>query len=203
MRGNPRLAAGLLFLLAGAALLYVGVFSGIFALDAGTGYAVAALGVGVAGLGALLLRRALSASREAAGPDSQDAAGRGAAIPLPHYTRNCPACGARMGLKVARCPACGRRVPGDGATCSAGERSADEAAAAFAATRQEALAARSPGYVWRAVRDERTCERCANNDGHTFLWDQEPIGGHAGARARCRCRPEPLPATGTAGGGRR
>lgn len=189
MQPRSRIVAAAAFLVAGAVLAVAGLFSGAPDLDPAHAAAVGFLGFVIAALGALLLRRGLAGRARAAAATASDA------IPLPYYTRNCPFCGRRLGLKAEKCPDCRRRFPDD-ATCSAGEADAGSAMAAFAAAREAALAEGSTGYVWRAARDGGACERCANNDGHVFLWEQEPIGGHAGARPRCRCRPEPVfPAT--------
>ena len=184
MHYRSRIAAAVVFLAAGAGLAVAGFFSGALALDFAHAVAVGFLGLVIVALGVLLLRRALAA-RVTAPPRPAAAPG-----PLPFYTRNCPFCGRRLGLKTDKCPDCRRRLPEDG-TCSAGAPDAG-AAASFAAAREAAIARGSTGYVWRAVRDEATCERCANNDGHVFAWEREPIGGHAGARPRCRCHPEPV-----------
>lgn len=189
MQPRSRIVAAVAFLVAGAVLAVAGFFSGALDLDPAHAAAVGFLGLVIAALGALLLRRGLAGRARAASAAVSDP------LPLPYYTRNCPFCGRRLGLKAEKCPDCRRRLPDD-ATCSAGETDAETAAAAFAAAREAALAAGSTGYVWRAAHDGAACERCANNDGHVFLWEQEPIGGHAGARPRCRCRPEPVfPAT--------
>ena len=184
MHRHSRIAAAVFFLAAGGALAVVGFLSSEFGLELAPSVAVGFLGLVIIALGVLLLRRGLlEQPRPKCRPD-------GAPQPLPYYTRNCPFCGGRLGLKEEKCPHCRRRLP-SGQTCSAGDADADAAWNAFAAARDAALARGSSGYIWRAVRDEATCERCANNDGHLFLWEREPIGGHAGARARCRCRPEP------------
>ena len=185
MHYRSRIAAAAVFLAAGGALAVAGFLSGELALDFAAAVAVGFLGLVIIALGVLLLRRGLA---ERPKPERRPDA---APQPLPYYTRNCPFCGRRLGLKEAKCPECRRKVP-PGLTCSAGDADSGAAEAAFAAARDAALAKGSTGYVWRAVRDESTCERCANNDGHIFPWDREPIGGHAGARARCRCRPEPV-----------
>lgn len=190
MHYRSRIVAAGLFLAVGGGLAVAGFFADALTLHLAHAAAVGFLGLVIIALGVLLLRRGLCESPQAERPKSQrrpDAAPQ----PLPHYTRNCPFCGRRLGLREEKCPDCRRRVPPD-LTCSAGEADAGAAHAAFAALRDAALARGSTSYVWRAVRDEATCERCANNDGHVFLWEEEPIGGHAGARARCRCRPEPV-----------
>lgn len=193
MQPRSRIVAAVAFLVAGAVLAVAGFFSGALDLDVAHAAAVGFLGLVIAALGVLLLRRGLAGRAR-----PMSAAAAPAAIPLPYYTRNCPFCGRRLGLKAEKCPDCRRRLPDD-ATCSAGDADAGAAGAAFAAAREAALAAGSTGYVWRAAHDGAACERCANNDGHVFLWEQEPIGGHAGARPRCRCRPEPVfPATASA-----
>ena len=197
MHHHSRIAAAVLFLAAGGALAVAGFLSGEFGLELATSVAVGFLGLVIVALGVLLLRRGLSESLGAERPRSKRRPD-GAPLPLPHYTRNCPFCGRRLGLKEEKCPDCRRRLPA-GETCSAGDADAVAAEDAFAAARDAALARGSSGYIWRAVRDEATCERCANNDGHLFLWEHEPIGGHAGARARCRCRPEPVFSEGTHG----
>ncbi|MBD5539122.1 MAG: hypothetical protein HDQ94_03905 [Desulfovibrio sp.] len=185
MHYRSRIVAAAVFLAAGGALAVAGFFSDALTLDLAHAAAVGFLGLVIIALGALLLRRGLAErSGPARAPDAAPQA-------LPYYTRNCPFCGRRLGLKEAKCPDCRRRLP-EGLTCSAGGADADAAQASFAAARDAALARGSSGYIWRAVRDEATCERCANNDGHVFSWGREPIGGHAGARARCRCRPEPV-----------
>ena len=185
MHYRSRIVAAGIFLAAGTILAVVGFFSDALMLDLAHAAAVGFLGLVIIAIGAFLLKRGF-AERPAPvlPPDAPPP-------PLPYYTRNCPFCGRRLGLKEEKCPQCRRRVPPD-LTCSAGEADAKAAEAAFAAVRERALAEGSTAYVWRAVRDDATCERCANNDGHVFLWEREPIGGHAGARARCRCRPEPL-----------
>lgn len=183
MHYRSRIVAAGLFLAAGGALAVAGFFADALTLDLAHAAAVGFLGLVIVALGVLLLRRGLA---ERPKPERRPDA---APQPLPHYTRNCPFCGRRLPLRDEKCPDCRRRLPA-GLTCSAGEADQEAAEAAFAAARAEALAKGSTGYVWRAVRDVATCERCANNDGHVFLWDQEPIGGHAGAKARCRCRPE-------------
>ena len=184
MHYRSRMAAAVVFLAAGAGLAVTGFFSSALALDFAAAMAVGFLGLVIVALGVLLLRRALAA-RVTAPPKPS-----GAPVPLPYYTRNCPFCGRRLGLKADKCPDCRRRPPDD-STGSAGAPDAG-AADAFAAAREAAVARGSTGYIWRAVRDDATCERCANNDGHTFSWEREPSGGHAGARPRCRCRPEPV-----------
>ncbi len=189
MQPRSRIVAAVAFLGAGAVLAVAGFFSGAPGLDPAQGAAVGFLGLVIAALGALLLRRGLAGRAGSVSAAASDP------LPLPYYTRNCPFCGRRLGLKAEKCPDCRRRLPDD-ATCSAGATDAASAVAAFAAARETALAAGSTGYVWRATHDGAACERCANNDGHVCLWEQEPIGGHAGARPRCRCRPEPVfPAT--------
>lgn len=194
MHYRSRLAAAAVFLAAGGALAVAGFFSGELALDFAPAVAVGFLGLVIIALGVLLLRRGLS---ERPKPERRPDA---PPQPLPYYSRNCPFCGRRLGLKEEKCPTCRRKVPA-GLTCSAGVADAQAAQAAFAAARDAALAEGSTGYIWRAVRDEGTCERCANNDGHIFSWEREPIGGHAGAKARCRCRPEPVfPEQGSAKG---
>ena len=192
MHYRSRIVAAGLFLAAGAGLAVGGFFADALTLDLAHAAAVGFLGLVILALGVLLLRRGLAERpRRERPPDA-------APQPLPYYTRNCPFCGRRLGLREEKCPQCRRRMPPD-ATCSAGDADAEAAASAFAAAREAALAGGSTSYVWRAMRDAATCERCANNDGHVFLWEQEPIGGHAGARARCRCRPEPIFKEGDAG----
>ena len=192
MHYRSRIVAAGLFLAAGAGLAVGGFFADALTLDLAHAAAVGFLGLVILALGVLLLRRGLAERpRRERPPDA-------APQLLPYYTRNCPFCGRRLGLREEKCPQCRRRMPPD-ATCSAGDADAEAAVAAFVAAREAALAGGSTSYVWRAVRDETTCERCANNDGHVFLWEQEPIGGHAGARARCRCRPEPIFKEGDAG----
>lgn len=185
MHHHSRIAAAVFFLAAGGVLAVAGFLSGELGLELAPSVAVGFLGLVIIALGVLLLRRGLL---EGPSPKRRP---DGAPQPLPYYTRNCPFCGRRLGLKEEKCPGCRRRLPA-GETCSAGDADAAAAEGAFAAARDAALAGGSSGYIWRALRDEATCERCANNDGHLFLWEQEPIGGHAGARARCRCRPEPV-----------
>ena len=185
MHYRSRIVAAGIFLAAGGALAVAGFLADALTLDLAHAAAVGFLGLVVVALGVLLLRRGLSERPKPERPP--DAAPQ----PLPYYSRNCPFCGRRLGLKEEKCPDCRRRLPAE-ATCSAGDADAGAAQAAFAAAREAALAQGSTSYVWRAVRDEGTCERCANNDGHVFSWEREPIGGHAGARARCRCRPEPV-----------
>lgn len=185
MNYRSRIVAAGLFFAAGGALAVAGFFSGALTLDLSHAAAVGFLGLVIIALGVLLLRRGLAER-----PQRERAPGA-APQPLPYYTRNCPFCGRRLGLREERCPDCRRRLPA-GLTCSSGQADAEAAEASFAAAREAALARGSLSYVWRAVRDGTACERCANNDGHVFLWDQEPIGGHAGAKARCRCRPEPV-----------
>lgn len=184
MHYRSRIVAAGLFLAAGGALAVAGFFSDALTLDSAHATAAGFLGLVIIALGVVLLRRGLAEL-------PQRERGTGTPQPLPHYTRNCPFCGRRFGLREEKCPHCKRRLPRD-ATCSAGDTDGETAQDTFAAARDAALAQGSSGYVWRAVRDEGTCERCANNDGHVFSWEQEPIGGHAGARARCRCRPEPV-----------
>lgn len=184
MHYRSRMAAAVVFLATGAGLAVAGFFSGALDLDFAHAVAVGFLGLVIVALGVLLLRRALAA-RVTEAPRAV-----AAPAPLPYYSRNCPFCGRRLGLKMDKCPDCRRRLPDD-STCSAGPADA-RGAEAFAAAREAALAGGSTGYLWRAVRDGATCERCANNDGHVFAWEREPIGGHAGARPRCRCRPEPV-----------
>ena len=185
MHHRSRIVAAGLFLVAGGALAVVGFFADALTLDLAHAAAVGFLGLVILALGVLMLRRGLAERPR------QERPAAAAPQPLPYYTRNCPFCGRRLGLKEEKCPVCRRKMP-SGITCSAGDADAAAAAAAFAVAREAALAQGSTSYVWRAVRDDATCERCANNDGHIFHWDQEPIGGHAGARARCRCRPEPI-----------
>lgn len=185
MHYRSRIVAAGLFLAAGGALAVAGFFSDALMFDLAHAAAVGFLGLVIIALGGLLLRRGLSERPRRA--QALDAAPQ----PVPYYTRNCPFCGHRLGLREEKCPACRRRLPA-GLTCSAGDIDAQAADAAFSAAREAALAKGSTSYVWRAVRDGGTCERCANNDGHVFLWEQAPIGGHAGATARCRCRPEPV-----------
>lgn len=185
MHYRSRIGAAGVFLAAGGGLAIAGLLSADGSLDLAKALAVGFLGLVIVALGVLLLRRGLA--ERPAGDKKESAQSR----PLPHYTRNCPFCGQRIGLKLDKCPGCRRRLPDD-CTCSAGEASAEAAETAFKSAREAALAKGSSGYVWRAQGDEAACERCANNDGHVFSWEQEPIGGHAGARARCRCRCEPV-----------
>lgn len=185
MHFHSRIVAAGLLLAAGACLVVAGFFADALTLDLAHAAAVGFLGLVIVALGVLMLRRGFAERPR------RERASDAPAQPLPFYTRNCPFCGRRLGLKAEKCPDCRRRLP-PGATCSAGDTAEDDARARFAATREAALARGSTGYVWRAVRDAATCERCANNDGHVFPWEREPIGGHAGARARCRCRPEPV-----------
>ncbi|MDE7242100.1 phage minor head protein [Desulfovibrio sp.] len=185
MRYRSRIVAAGLFVVAGGLLAGAGFFADALTLDLAHAAAVGFLGLVILALGLLMLRRGLAERPRKERP--ADAPPQ----PLPYYTRNCPFCGRRLGLKEEKCPQCRRKMPA-GLTCSAGEPDADAARASFAAAREAALARGSASYVWRAVQDEATCERCANNDGHVFQWEREPIGGHAGARARCRCRPEPV-----------
>lgn len=185
MHYRSRIVAAGLFVTAGGVLAVAGFFADALTLDLAHAAAVGFLGLVILALGVLMLRRGLAERPRKERPAAT------APQPLPYYTRNCPFCGRRLGLKEEKCPACRRKMP-RGTTCSAGEADAGAAEAHFAAAREAALAQGSTSYVWRAVRDDVTCERCANNDGHVFQWDQEPIGGHAGARARCRCRPEPI-----------
>lgn len=192
MRYRSRIMAAVVFLAVGGALATGGFFSGALDLDFAHAAAVGFLGLVIVALGGLLLRRGLAVRPQSVGTRVSSS------TPLPYYTRNCPFCGQRLGLRADKCPDCRRRLPDD-ETCSAGGADAGVAQAAFASTREAALASGSTGYIWCAVRDAATCERCANNDGHVFPWDREPIGGHAGARPRCRCRPEPVfPALATA-----
>lgn len=192
MHYRSRIVAAGLFLIAGGVLAVAGFFADALTLDLAHAAAVGFLGLVILALGMLMLRRGLAERPRKERPAAA------APQPLPYYTRNCPFCGRRLGLKEEKCPGCRRKMP-PGTTCSAGEADAGAAEAHFAAARDAALAQGSISYVWRAVRDDATCERCANNDGHVFQWDQEPIGGHAGARARCRCRPEPIYDAGDAG----
>ncbi|MBD5647397.1 MAG: hypothetical protein HDQ89_07180 [Desulfovibrio sp.] len=185
MHYRSRIVAAGLFLLAGGVLAVAGFFADALTLDLAHAAAVGFLGLVILALGVLMLRRGLAERPRRERPAAT------APQPLPYYTRNCPFCGRRLGLKEEKCPACRRKLP-SGTTCSAGDDDAPAAEATFAAAREAAQAHGSTSYVWRSVRDDATCERCANNDGHIFQWEQEPIGGHAGARARCRCRPEPI-----------
>ena len=185
MNYRSRIAVAVVLLAAGAALAVAGFFSADGSLELAKAMAVGFLGLVVIALGVLLLRRGL-AERP---PTELKSSGQ--SQPLPHYSRNCPFCGRKVGLKPGKCPNCRRRFPDD-STCSAGEFNDGFCADDFAKAREAAMAKGSKSYVWRAVKDEDTCERCANNDGHVFSWEQEPIGGHAGARVRCRCRPEPV-----------
>ena len=185
MHYRSRIVAAGLFLAAGGVLAVAGFFADALTLDLAHAAAVGFLGLVILALGVLMLRRGLAERPH------RERAAAATPQPLPYYTRNCPFCGRRLGLKEEKCPACRRKLP-SGTTCSAGDDDAPAAEAHFAAAREAAQAQGSTSYVWRAVRDDATCERCANNDGHMFQWEQEPIGGHAGARARCRCRPEPV-----------
>ncbi|EGW50710.1 hypothetical protein HMPREF1022_02271 [Desulfovibrio sp. 6_1_46AFAA] len=112
--------------------------------------------------------------------------------PAPYSTKNCPECDARLPLKVNVCPECGQKQKDNNSTCSGGVSTAAEARSVFAQEKRNAKSVDSPGYIWRSIVDGTVCERCANNNGHRFSWDEEPPGGHAGAKARCRCYPETI-----------
>jgi hypothetical protein len=112
--------------------------------------------------------------------------------PAGYSTKNCPECETRMPLGATICPDCEQTQKKNDSTCSGGVETAAEARSSFAEARRRAKQVGSPGYIWRSAEDGAVCERCANNNGHQFSWDEEPPGGHAGARARCRCYPEPI-----------
>jgi hypothetical protein len=112
--------------------------------------------------------------------------------PAAFSTKNCPECGERIPLAAVRCEHCGKKQKADDSTCSGGVVTAAEGRSDFAESRRKVKGIKSPGYIWRTAQDGAVCERCANNNGHKFSWDEEPPGGHAGAKARCRCYPEPI-----------
>lgn len=112
--------------------------------------------------------------------------------PCSYSTKNCPECEERIPLDAEICPACGETQKASDSTCSGGVNTAAQGRSDFAEERRNAKRIDSPGYIWRTAEDGAVCERCANNNGHKFSWDEEPSGGHAGAKARCRCYPETI-----------
>lgn len=114
--------------------------------------------------------------------------------PAPYTTKRCQneACEATIPLAADFCPECCKKQKENAPTCCGGINSAAEARSYFADERRRAKSAGCTQYTWRSTKDGAVCERCANNDGHIFSYDEEPEGGHAGARAKCRCYPEPI-----------
>jgi len=108
--------------------------------------------------------------------------------PAPYTTKQCPECGERIALDAETCPECEKKQKPDASTC--GGKGAEEKGY-FARERSNAKKAGCTHYYWRAGQSD-PCERCANNDGHKFAYDEELSGGHAGARAGCRCYPEAI-----------
>ena len=100
MQPRSRIVAAVAFLGAGAVLAVAGFFSGAPGLDPAQGAAVGFLGLVIAALGALLLRRGLAGRAGSVSAAASDP------LPLPYYTRNCPFCGRRLGLKAEKCPDC-------------------------------------------------------------------------------------------------
>jgi hypothetical protein len=112
--------------------------------------------------------------------------------PGEYSTKNCPACEKRIPVGAKSCEHCGKKQKDSDSTCSAGMNTAGDSRSEFAGERSQAKKVGSTHYIWRSARDGAVCERCANNDGRKFAWNDEPPGGHAGAKARCRCYPEPV-----------
>lgn len=173
-------------------LIAVGLLPTLYGLTSTTsaqaaGGAKSALGVGVLLIvaGILLLRKK---KKKTFAPALPVKAGR----PAPYSTKNCPDCGERLALAADECEYCGSKQKRGANTCSGGVSTAAEARSSFSNERKQAKQAGSTHYVWRSMRDGSCCERCAGNDGKTFSWDEEPVGGHAGATPRCRCFPEAI-----------
>lgn len=113
--------------------------------------------------------------------------------PGEYTTKRCPACCETIPLAAQFCEHCGKKQREGDSTCSGNEDlTAAQARSFFAGERANAKKIGSTQYIWRSCKDGARCERCANNDGHVFSWDEEPQGGHAGAKARCRCYPEAI-----------
>jgi len=112
--------------------------------------------------------------------------------PATWTTKNCPECEERIPLAAEKCEHCDKKQRAGDSTCSGGVNTAAEGRSFFAEERRNAKKVKSPGYIWRTAEDGGVCERCAANNGHQFSWDEEPPGGHAGAKARCRCYPETI-----------
>lgn len=113
--------------------------------------------------------------------------------PGEYSTKMCPACYKTIALEAQFCEHCGKKQCEGASTCCGNEELTEtQARSFFAGERANARKVGSTHYIWRSIRDGARCERCANNDSHVFSWDEEPPGGHAGARARCRCYPEAI-----------
>lgn len=133
----------------------------------------------IAGIGLL--------SRRARGNERAIKSGK----PGAYTTKRCPACCETIPLEAQFCEHCGKKQREGDSTCSGNvSLTAAQARSFFAGERANAKKLGSTHYIWRSCKDGARCERCANNDGHVFAWDEEPEGGHAGAKARCRCYPE-------------
>lgn len=112
--------------------------------------------------------------------------------PAGYSTKNCPECEEHLPLNAEVCPKCERKQKKNDSTCSGGVNTAAQGRSDFTQERRRAKSVDSPGYIWRTAQDGSVCERCAANNGYKFSWDEEPSGGHAGAKTRCRCYPEPI-----------
>lgn len=113
--------------------------------------------------------------------------------PDQYTTKRSPACCETIPISAQFCEHCGKKQREGDSTCSGNESlTGAQARSSFASDQANAKKLGSTQYIWRSIRDGAHCERCANNDGHIFSWDEEPPGGHAGAKARCRRYPEPI-----------